>query len=296
MRILNFFASVFLLSFLSSGVSYASVVSGQDVAAELNQRYENVVPDCDGNPAYYCSGIVIRVNEIGALPVYHPTWEPYTRVDDNFFQFSYIRNDIGGLPGVIYNFTPTGFGIILNARDKDVYSTRCMFPVNGTSLTRDNNGCGSLINVKDSNKDEDNSTCKSQGVFTADEWIKAYDGTDKSVCSFSSHDASAFYEAIKSTILLREAKGKIGNNELVLNSSPLFWDAKDPSKDHIQALWYNPKTNESSSLHGLAGAQSEQKLYFQLTKKWIPILSINIASEPAIFSYSESDQVITPQS
>ncbi|WP_191939654.1 hypothetical protein IFU37_023405 (plasmid) [Pantoea agglomerans] len=281
-----------LLNCLFAGVSYAGTTSGEKVATTLNQRYEKVVSDCDGDPAYYCSGVIVRSNE----DIAHATWQPYLRADEHFLQFSFLRKDMGFFEGAIWSFNDIGFGIVLENGKADGFKSRCIFPENAFSVIRKTNGCGDF---KSKNKlrdeDEDNSTCESKGVLTSGDWIKKYGIGDGDYCSFSTHNAKYFNEAIKTSVQLVSDKRLLQNNELIINTSPSFWDVKDPSKDHIQALWYNPKTIESSSIHGLAGAQSEQKLYYQLTKKWIPILSINMSSEPAIFSYSESDQIISPQ-
>ncbi|KAA5920947.1 hypothetical protein F3I27_20535 [Pantoea sp. Bo_2] len=265
-----------------SASSFANTSDGIKTALLLNERYNRTDENCNGNPAYYCSGIVVRVNE---QPGKIDTWTPYIRDSDNFLQFSYIRKDIG------VNLWAKTFGIILKAREDDEYSTRCFFPVNAMSGERLNNGCGEPMSIKKArNEDVDNSTCKEQGVNTAEEWVAKYKElpppiNSEKACSFSSHNASTFNAALKASLLL----GERGNNELIVNTSPTFWSATDPSKDHIQALWYY-KDSE-----WLDSARLEQQKYFDTTGLWVPVISIDPTNDN-VFSYSEADQKVKPSS
>lgn len=271
-----------VLFLICSASSFADTSDGVKTALLLNERYNRTDENCNGNPAYYCSGIVIRVNE---QPGEIDTWTPYIRESENFLQFSYIRKDLG------VNLWKKTFGIILYARDDEEYSTRCFFPVNAMSGERLNHGCGgpmSIVKVKD--EDVDNSSCKEQGINTAEEWVAKYKElpTPKNAeeaCSFSSHNASTFNASLKASLLLSNN----GNNELIVNTSPTFWSATDPSKDHIQALWYYKDSD------GLDGARSEQQKYFDTTGLWVPVISIDPTNDN-VFSYSEGDQKVTPPS
>lgn len=274
------FLFVGLLSlFLPVMSSYAKLRDGASVATALNERFANVVPDCDGNPAFYCSGILIRTNEKSGIP----TWKTYVPGYLDSLQFSFLRKDIGLGQFTIFGYSSTGFGIII-IRNQDVKGTRCFFPMNAVSIERKEYGCGDEINIKD-DEDADNSNCKEKGITTAEEWKKL--AIDEK-CSFSTHVATSFEEGVK-------ASGILPNNEFIINASSNFWSSEDPSKDNIQAFWYNPDDKSSSQADtGLSGAQAEQKLYYKLTQKWLPIVSVNVDNATSVFSYSDTDQAVQP--
>lgn len=290
-------ASGLLLTCLPAGMSYAGIASGEDVAAALNSRYEKVVTDCDGDPASYCSGVVIRTNETNGK---YPTWKPYLPylkedVNDKSLQFSYLRKDMGLHDYTIWDFNKTGYGILLKSGGADSFKSRCIYPVNATSAQRKTYGCGALkATNKLHDEDEDNSTCESKGVLTSDDWISEYgSGGVGDFCSFSSHKAKYFKASVEASIkIFNKYKYVDINNEIIVNTAPPFWDVNDPSKDHIQALWYNPEAGEV----GLTGAQKEQQMYYDISGKWIPIISIKRINDNAVFSYSEDTQKVKPAS
>lgn len=216
MRHFRFLASGLMMACLPAAISYATMMSGADVAASLNQRYENVALDCDGNPTYYCSGILIRTNEKPGVP----TWEPYTEGYLDSLQFSYLREDIGVDDSTIFGYDSTGFGIFILRDDKSP-GTRCIFPMNATSVNRGQYGCGDLKSVdavKDT--DADNSNCIAEGIVTAEQWKKC--PLDKQ-CSFSTHDPRQFSEAVK-------ASTEFINNEMIINVSKQYWSLSDLKK------------------------------------------------------------------
>lgn len=270
-----------LLTCLPAGVSYAKMASGDETAAMLNQRYEKVVPDCNGSPSFYCSGVIIRTNERSGVP----TWTPYLDGYLDSLQFSFLRKDLIFQSEKIWNFSNTGYGIII-FRDENLPGTRCMFALDAVSAGRNQYGCGDpIINLSDD--DVDNSTCLSKGIKTLEQWEKLpFDEQ----CSFSTHDAIQFQVALAAANTTH-----ITNNELIINSSSKFWDPNNPSKNGIKALWYNPDASPIyENPYGLDGAKIEQKLYVNLTKAWIPIIAININDGFPKFSYSSSDQAVAP--
>lgn len=284
MKFIKFLFVGFLSLFLPVGSSYAKLSDGTSVATALNERFANVVSDCDGNPAFYCSGIILRTNETNfSYPTWQPWWPNFTKES---LQFSYLRKDLGVNANTPFEYKVTGFGIII-MRDNDTLATRCIFPMDGATTYRDQFGCGELIssNVEG---DVDNSSCKSHGVETAEQWASQGNG-----CSFSTHDTKQFSESLKTTKTLNTY------NEMVVNTSDSFWSSEAPSKDHIQALWYNPDADSSTdpaNKKGLNGAQAEQQLYFDKTGEWVPIVSYNVSDEKQLFSYSDEDQKVLPSS
>lgn len=259
--------------------------TGEELAAKLNARFNRVVPDCDGKAAYRCSGVVLRSNETyGRVP----TWVPgAASALKEILPTSYIRQDISNAARSIWNYQFIGFGILLNAAD---YSTRCMFPINGFSDDNADNGCGAMEEGLKS--DVDNSSCAALGITTARQWMDKSTGVGP-YCSFSTHSAVPFMEAIKAQNLHHEERNANMWNELVVNASPDNWDANNPVNNPIEALWYHKAALESSSfLTGRLGAQHEQLLIFEMTGKAIPVISINDVKPDAPFEYAAEDQLV----
>lgn len=277
----------------TAGEKVTRAESGEETARELNSRWNKIVPDCGGKPAYYCSGVVVRSNEyyFGAVL----TWVLEREgLEKGILATSYIRQDNinGQMP--IYKFDAIGYGIALYPRETQEYFTRCIFPTNGNSWANQDHGCGDMEDVRQSD-DVDNSNCEAKGVHTAEEWLETddiYGG-----CSFSSHHVKTFNEAIRAQNLYHIEYPSMWN-ELVVNGSPGNWDSDNPANDPIQALWYHKGMEESDVdgiLTGLNGAQNEQLAYFEISGKWIPIVFIDGGNLQAPFGYSAADQVVGPR-
>jgi hypothetical protein len=262
--------------------------SGEALAAKLNVRFNRVVPDCDGKAAYRCSGVVLRSNETSGAS---PTWVPgAASARKEILPTSYIRRDISNAARSIWSYRAAGFGILLYAADEAAYSARCIFPINGYSNVNADNGCGVIEALFRS--DIDNSNCAALGVTTAAQWMEKTPGA-LPYCSFSTHSAGSFLEAIKTQNLYHEERHPAEWNELVVNASPGNWDAGNPANNPIEALWYHKKALESDQfLVGRPGAQQEQLLIFEMTGKGIPIISIDDTKPDAPFGYAAEDQLV----
>jgi len=262
--------------------------TGEELAAKLNARFNRVVPDCDGKAAYRCSGIVLRSNEHAGTV---PTWVPAgTSALKEILPMTFIRQDITNATTSIWAYQSMGFGILLNAPDEAPYNTRCLFPINGYSNSNADNGCG-VIEVQPQS-DVDNSNCAALGVTTAVQWMEKTSSV-LPYCSFSTHSALPFLEAIKAQNLYHEERYPKEWNELIVNASPENWDAVNPANDPIEALWYHQRAEESDLyLTGRRGAQHEQLLIFEMSGKAIPVISIDDAKPDAPFGYAAEDQLV----
>lgn len=287
---LNSIKAIPLFSFiLIPMISFSNEINLTDsaVAQKLNSRMNDYSSECNAKPAYYCSGIVIRSNEGEGY-----TWKLSIKgKEKEKIAFSYIRNDITNATKSIFSWNIIGYGIILKPAAQESYSTRCIFPIDGSSSSRKDHGCGDkdfgLTRI-----DEDNSNCKLKGVSTAEEWNNLTPLLEP-YCSFSSHSPREFMESIKALNIYHQ-HSSIMWNELVLNASTENWDPENPGNDPIEALYYHKQAHGKGFLHGLAGAQQEQIAYHDITGKWIPIVSIdnNIPENP--FGYSEKEQAVSP--
>jgi hypothetical protein len=192
--------------------------------------------------------------------------------------------------------------------DRSAYGCGDLSPQNSASKSASSNNASknsvaAQQNNSLANDKLDNSTCHNLGIDTMEQYIKAAPDPGKDAsCSFSGQEPARFSSALEvircylagSNCSIKSQSS--GNNELLLNSDAPYWDNKDPSKDHIQALWYNPNAKKldpkAPGLIGLAAAQSEQNTYYAASKQWVPIVQIDATKPDAPFVYSEQDQVI----
>ncbi|WP_152564715.1 hypothetical protein [Aeromonas veronii] len=209
---------------------------------------------------------------------------------------SFIRMDIGA--DKIWGLSIFGFGIIYGEPIKKVSdatpNTLCIFPINANSNNRTNRGCGpNLYTLKESNT-TDLSYCASMGIDTADAWFHLDYNLQ---CSFNIHDKNEANEAILAQMILNESaicEDCYQWNEILVDISS--WGS-NPAELPISALWYHKSHTSLDRKSGLAGAQNEQKLFYEQSGLFIPILSIsNDPADAEVFSYSPDEQVIDPYS
>lgn len=287
--------SLSIVTFLISlGAAHANTFSsGQDVANALNSRYNDTSSTCDNNPSYFCSGVIIRTNETTTLASrFYNTWEAYQPTlnrEQDFLSFSFIGSaDKLAIQNNIYKYSDTGFGIILSPAKEASFSSRCIYPTDGSSVLDKNHGCGKSISG-DPVEGDDNSTCKGYNVTTAQEFVDL--SKKGSNCSFSSQYKDTFQTALNAQKLI--VSGTSGWNEMIINASDNYWSSTDPSKDGIQALWYSPiASNNTSSTYGLKGAQKEQQDYYTKTGQWIPIVEVDYQKPKSPFIFNSEDQII----
>lgn len=114
--------------------------TGEQVAAALNTRYADTRTTCDnGEPAYYCNGVMTR----GTINSTYDPWDPSpTQVQKGSISFTYLRKDAL----VINPYQDSGL-ILLSQQDAinqgKQHDVVCSFPHDGwTDLRGTNLGCG----------------------------------------------------------------------------------------------------------------------------------------------------------
>ncbi|MBC8953981.1 hypothetical protein [Xenorhabdus sp. PB62.4] len=281
---------IFIFSFLLGlQLSFADVnsiqtQSGYNLVDELKQRYNDTRNNCgdEDQPAFLCSGIILR----GTVPSndYH-SWNPSPHSQGSGgVSFSYLRTDsklitldAGYSNGFI--FSPY---LSTSANNKKHPESLCYFPVNADSFDRAEKGCGVSSGIPQS------APCQQQGITTAQQWITQWvnNGSDEQYqCGFDvtiksgENHADAFMQGIQARLQLSLAI----NNELILAT----WPQNIPNELPLEAFFYLSG--------GLAGAQHDQKDFYQVTGKVVPIIQIGLPSDysqDATFSYNPEDQII----
>ncbi len=169
----------------------------------------------------------------------------------------------------------------LRENDKIRPQVLCYFPIDGDTFDRKDKGCGAYVMGNPSSI-----PCQAQGITTAKQWVKQYYSIHKNnkyQCGFDVRgNAAAFIQGIKVRSLIDLPL----NNELILAT----WDQNIPDKLPISAFFYR--------VGGLKDAQHDQKDFYKVTGKIIPIIRIDLPSDKnqdIKFSYSQEDQSIIPQ-
>jgi hypothetical protein len=285
-------------SLISTGfgllLSYGSVVqaletSGAQVAYELKTLYNDRPVNCGtaSMPGFLCSGIIFRATIPSTA---YKSWAPSpSAVASGGFSFSYLRADAefrrlvrdenNGFIIFPPLFAPVG---------RQKINVLCMFPVDGATNVRTENGCG-VAQGAQSNSD----LCHRQGIYTAEQWYDkrvADRFNNLSQCGFNVKDDAkekatlSFNEAIKAMSL--GDNGTIHQqNEMRLATAA--WDVNRPETLPIKAFFYLPG--------GLEDAQYDQRDYFSTTSVLVPVIAMTLPgtrAQDASFVFNEADQAI----
>lgn len=269
-----------LITLTVSLTSFANDIDGFSTAKELNERYNNVVENCNGDPGYVCSGVIIRgvkSNPLTGAESWHYSESSQKR---GSVSFSFLRKDILVGTQEVYS----NVGIIFESPAEAMvqnhpYDIYCMYPVSAATNTRDRHGCGYFAK---SSKGEDFSTCMEAGVNNAEEWVDlALSGVKErsldKACSFTPKSTDAFLHNIKAQNLI---SGTVLDflkyyNEFLVKS----WDMEKPEDLPIEAFWFR-EDDESS----LMMSKYNQIKYLERTERWVPVIMMSrVDSNPFIF-------------
>jgi hypothetical protein len=260
----------------------AQAITGPETAQLLNHRYQQTVAACAGNnPAYFCSGVLIR----GSEPEHtHEFWmHDSDAVTLGAERFSYVRADIGTQAlaqrnGVIFS---DSFTAISQGKTLDVL---CVYPfVAHIASTRPDYGCG--LSSSTPQRLEDPSSCAALGITDATAWLRHFQQSanqpDKQ-CSFSSQSPTQFKASLEAHQGLDEQWAAQPNEVLTRN-----WETAQPQRIPLQGLFY-----DVTQTGGLTGAQKDQRDYFNATGEWLSILRMNLRDGPdAVFGFNLQDQL-----
>jgi len=263
---------------------------GAGVAAELNRRFLKLDNSCNGQAAFYCDGVLIRMTTYG--PGYH-VWNPSpASVNLGGVSFSYLRRD-QGITELAWN-QPLSEGLIFknynaSIRDGNYFITLlCYFPTDAASIRRANNGCGAHPNYP-----SQSIYCSTQGIDTVAKWATHYHAVagsgsfsarNQHQCSFAGSQ-SMFQLGLSVRPAFQVAADRRFHNEAVLRTWP-----QNRTDLPLEAIFYH---NANTRGAGLAGAQNIQRDYKTVTGKFVPVVRFSI-SQTTPFIYSASDQVVSP--
>ncbi|UVM52783.1 hypothetical protein LOY38_12510 [Pseudomonas sp. B21-015] len=238
---------------------------GYQVAARLNARYADTSPTCrDGRAAFYCNGVLIRTTDQSTA--FH-SWNPSPgSVRGNGASFSYLRADAG----VIRLYKVQGFVIREQAAPVgNPMSLRCAYPFDGGT-----SGSADACRVR-------GGMCGELGVTSVQAWTARYAARPNSSCAFNL-DPQQFQLSIDVRL---NRSDYYGWNEFMVAA----WPQDNPSQLPIEAFIYT--TQALGGGNGLAGAQYDQKDYFQVSGRYIPIMRVTLNAAPGqVFVFDPQEQ------
>ncbi|WP_180766342.1 hypothetical protein, partial [Vibrio parahaemolyticus] len=290
---------------------HANNIIGEEVAIDLNYRY-NRTNECSYNrPDYACSGVIIHTQDDDAVDWY-PSESGVTR---GVVSFSWLRNDIntyreGDSLGSIWG-EDFVYGIIFHDSEEALLSGKvpaeiyCAYGTNGDTKSRENNGCGmNLPNETIPNEDpNDYSSCYPLGVYTSEDLVTKFfinqegfygqGGLDQ--CSFSASKEQFMQAMNVGPLALPYMNTPSRNNEIVIKE----WSSISADNIPLNAFFYTINYI-GDPLVSLQRAQELQNNYFELTGIFKPIISVDMnvirngypeqIVEP--FIYNPEDQII----
>ena len=238
---------------------------GYQVAARLNARFADTSPTCrDGRAAYYCNGVLIRTTDQSTA--FH-SWNPSPNsVRGNGASFSYLRADAG----VSRFYKSQGFVIREQAAPAgNPMSLRCAYPYDA--------GTGGSPDVCRTH----GGLCSELGINSVQAWVARYGGAVNRSCAFDL-DPKQFQLSID----VRQNRGDYyGWNEFMIAA----WNQNNPAQLPIEAFFYNVQALGPTS--GLTGAQYDQKDYFQVTGRYVPLLRATLgAAGGQVFVFNPLEQ------
>ncbi|QXI39090.1 N-acyl homoserine lactonase [Pseudomonas xantholysinigenes] len=287
----------FLLSLGSPRAEAFLQQQGEEVAARLTARFDDVRADCGSpsRPAFLCSGVIIRATEYsGNFDFWNPS--PGSKYRGGV-SFSYLRSGsvfVKGMPGLVKDFIamPPMAGAVVSP-----FKYVCVFPVDAATDLRSDRGCGMV------NGDLSSRYCSSQGIVSAEQYVGKYYADMWSgfnpkhkQCSFdvregSPNSANSFYQNLKAIAGVNYLDPHCDENEMVA----MTWSDNIPSQLPIEALFYFNRSGRDNSL-AVSYAQYDQRRFKAETGKFLPIISLRLPnhySGRATFMYFTSDQAIT---
>lgn len=268
--------------------SRSAVMDGPTTAAALNSRYNNADIRCNDSPsqpAFLCSGVVIRGTSRGAG---YDVWDPSpSAISRQGISFSYLRENVY-FQHFAYNYN-NGFifyPVLSTPAGMQRPEILCMFPIDSGSANREAPGCGKTINptvIADSNR------CQTQGIYTAEAWYSHYHRSQPyhkhaAQCSFDVRDqmnqeaANSFNQAMRASQML----GHTEDNEFIVQT----WGAHIGAAVPIEAFFYLPS--------GLDQAQLNQVDFRNKTGRAVPIIKLqqNASAPHWTFVFVAADQRI----
>jgi len=261
-------------------VGLISYSTSDDIAKRLKHRYDDDVEKCeDDEPAYKCSGIMIRgVNN--DLKLRYAWYMKQKNKERDAFSLAYLRKDqkFSSIHGCDSGFIL--YPHLKTPKERSTYKVYCSFPFNGaTDYRKGRHGCG-IFHGHSRSKHCNNLNIKSYSDWKTyfKEKIKhkkmslhcAFDLTKKSAAKY-------FYIALKANSYIQEHLPKdyaFAHNELRMAA----WTASKTKKLPIEAFYYIRHSSKGKRL-----AKKYQDAFYTLGGGEVPIVEIRLPTKSKNF-------------
>ncbi|WP_460090772.1 halovibrin HvnC [Pseudomonas sp. S2_E02] len=273
-------------------------MDGPATATYLTTLYARKFPNCnkvDSQPAFLCSGVMIRVTEKDPNNTYK-VWDPSpTSVKNGGVNFSYLRADS--------NFSKMAWGnangymlypILERLAGTDQLAVLCAYPMDSYGWYRSATAvCVAHPSYPKSGH------CQDANITTGEQFKAAWDGApgdqNRRQCDFDVRDernmlaGPAFYQSLRAKSLLGQT-GFAQWNDILIKT----WPAGKQNTFPILAFFY---LGSSTDPKQLADAKYNQRDFYNSTsaKVIVPIIRVELAASAtgtATFTYSAADQEI----
>jgi len=260
------------------------------------RRYYNTTAPCDkadDKAAYLCTGIIFRGTRPGeAKHVWWPEDKSISTssVSHGGVSFSYMRSDIPTPSGAYWY--PNGYtlypqlGKYAAPASKIKLDVLCAYPMDGSTDSRANAGCGTRPDFAISSK-----ACDEQGIKTAAQWMNKYPTPNKAIiCGFNmKSQTKAAFEPVLEIMRTRgkeSGPGMPSYDELRIKT----WPANDATSKvfPIESFFY-----AAGNATGLKNARGDQADFYHSTGQFVPIIKITFPTTRSgkfDFTYEPADQ------
>ncbi|MDR6959476.1 hypothetical protein J2W43_003473 [Pseudomonas brassicacearum] len=281
-----------------NNINGVQVIGGSSTAEFLNTLYNRKFPNCnnsDSQPAFLCSGVVLRTTTKDPINVYK-VWDPsILSVKSGGVSFSYLRADANF--GILAWGATNGYILyppLSSPAGKTHLEYLCSYPMDAWTWQRSETVvCGPHPDYPAQSR-----LCQNAGVTTAQQWLDVWatPGGNPNLrqCGFDIRDernhlaGPAFYNSLLAKTML----GVVGfkqHNEILIKT----WAPGRPNMFPIMAFFYIP----GGPNLGLADAQYNQLDFYNSTnpKISVPIIRMtpaNAITDKATFTFVAADQAV----
>lgn len=241
--------------------------------------YAKFVDLACGTLQYDCNGIMLSAFEEDS-----PYWMSPTPTAGKF-SMTYFQRDTTWAKGIAIYGTG-GFMLWPQALLRSYGGTkgnlfnpiyRCIFPGDGGTDDRSDNGCGELRG------DADSAPCQSLGILNAKSWIQEYGTSYETICGFTlgkspRGDSNIF-------VAVREIQQTLAEQYLISRGKPFPawdevilkpWDSYAPSRIPLLAFFHISDPSLLTAIGGdLQSVQHQQTAYYEATRIFVPIIQIS---------------------
>jgi hypothetical protein len=248
--------------------------TGNDVAAELQRRYEDHAQACSMGgdahlPAALCSGILLRAT---ARSSSYQVWNPNPGSSiKRAVSFSWLRKD-AAFDGVVYNYT-NGFIVTPYVEAESLGLTRlpvlCVYVFDADTFNRTggaNDGCAEHL------AQPGTQPCQAQGIFTSTQWLARFRSASNRYtqqCAFiveaGTPNADQIFMAVP------EVRTALGTASVSLHDEVMIgvW-AQNDLRLPIEAFFFRAGTT------GVIEARSNQIDFEAATGRLVPVIEVTM--------------------